>query len=235
MIHYDVRQNSDDWLMLRIGVPTASEFHKIVTPKTLKLSEQSATYMHYLLAEWIFNGPLDTPETDWMIRGRELEDEAVKSYAFEMDCEPEPAGFFMTDDGMAGASPDRIVPARNRLLEIKCPSPQVHVGYMLTRAVDEKYMTQLQGQLWVSGYAGVDIQSYCPGFPTVIIPVERDEKYVGVLSVAVRQFIDRLLEARAALQQQYGDFRPKPKPRVEDPLGITDEDIAAIYGKGAGS
>ena len=145
MIHHDVKQNSDRWHNLRLGIPTASEFHRIITPKTMKLSSQAEDYRDWLLAEWIYGAPLESPETSFMQRGSELEPEAVRSYEFERDCEVSEAGFFTTDDGMVGASPDRLVGSCG-LLEIKCPAPQTHVGYMMSRAVDEKYMTQLQGQ-----------------------------------------------------------------------------------------
>jgi hypothetical protein len=226
--YHNVAQNTDEWLMLRLGIPTASGFDQIITPKTLRPSESSKRYMAFLLAEWIFNGPLETPETPWMERGKELEDEAVRAYAFETECEPEPAGFFTTDDGRIGASPDRIVPARNRLLEIKCVKPEIHVGYMLN-GVDEKYMTQLQGQLWVCEYAAVDIQSYCPGFPTVVMSVFRNEDYIAKLSAAVRKFSDDLEAAKVTLQERYGDFRQKVTPKPAGEFGISDEDLAAIY------
>ena len=32
MIIHEVEQGSGDWLKLRLGIPTASEFDKIITP-----------------------------------------------------------------------------------------------------------------------------------------------------------------------------------------------------------
>ncbi len=228
MIRYDCKQGSDEWHRLRAGIPTASEFHKIITPKTRKLSKQAESYMNWLLAEWIFGMPLDNPETQWMQRGHDLEPQAVKSYEFERDCEVETVGFITTDDGMIGASPDRMV-GNDGLLEIKCPSPQIHVGYMLTRTVDEDYMTQLQGQLYVCERKWVDIQSYCPGLPTVIIRVERDVAYIAALANALREFVVKLWDGRVELERQYGEFRRNtPREEQVDPrFAIGDEDVEA--------
>jgi hypothetical protein len=50
---HNVDQGSPEWHALRCGVPTASEFSKILTPKTMKLSEQAPAYMYRLLGEWM--------------------------------------------------------------------------------------------------------------------------------------------------------------------------------------
>ena len=230
MIHHKVTQGTDAWLNLRAGIPTASSFHRIITPKTLKLSAQADDYMNWLLAEWILGMPIEGPQTEWMERGQQMEDEAVKFYALERDAEPKGAGFFTTDDGMIGASPDRLV-GEDGLLEIKCPAPQTHVAYMRGHGVDEKYVTQLQGQLWVSERAWVDIQSYAPGFPTVIVRVERDEQYIAALSKQVRIFADAMVQARVNLTQKFGDFKPVVRRRP-DALGISEADIDAIIAGG---
>ena len=167
-----------------------------------------------------------------MERGRLLEDEAVRSYCFEKECEVETVGFITTDDGMIGCSPDRVIAGWKRGLEIKCPSPQVHVGYMMRRTVDKDYWPQVQGQMLVGGFEGVDIQSYYPGLPSVIIPVERDEKYIALLEDALRDFVSLLLTAREFLTKEYGPFRRAEKPAEPEDgipgLGITDDDLDAL-------
>lgn len=232
MIVHDVEPLSEAWHRARLGIPTTSELKRIVTPGG-KLSAQSADYMHRLLAEWILDRPLDEDqiETKWMERGRNLEDEAVRSYEFETERKTETVGFITSDDGMIGCSPDRLIGSVG-LLEIKCPAPQTHVGYMLTRTVDKDYWPQIMGQLLIGEREWVDIQSYYPGFPTVIIRVERDEKYIALLDEALRGFVERLIAARAELESRYGPFiRKVAQPAVEDglaALGITDADVEGI-------
>ena len=238
MIRYDCAQRSEEWDRLRLGIPTSSEFHRIVKGGTeyvcqscgvvsptkrkkcadcgepvisreiLKPSTQAEAYMHRLLAEWYFGGPLEDPESQyksaWMERGQFLEDQAVKSYEFETGTETEKVGFLTTDDGMVGCSPDRLVVGDEGVLEIKCPSPAVHMGYMVKRSVDDDYWPQLQAQLWLSGRSWVDIESYCPPFPTVIIRVPRDEQYIGLLSVELAKFVHAMQQARTLIEKTYG-------------------------------
>jgi hypothetical protein len=222
-------QRSAEWFQRRLSIPTASEFSKILTP-TGKLSTQSAAYRHQLLAEWMTGAPLESFSSDWMDRGAELEEQAAKSYCFEMDSEIEKVGFVTTDDGMIGASPDGLI-GEDGVIELKCPSPGVHVGYLLTRNLDKEYKVQAQGLLYVTGRKFLDIQSFHPSFPTVIIRMERDEPYIALLDEALREFVAQLLAARADLESRYGPFLPAPKPSEPDgvgALGITDEDIEEL-------
>src|SRR5512142_2020977 len=56
---HDVAQRSPEWHALRLGKPTASEFHKIITPKTGKLSSQARKFACRLIAERLLSEPLD--------------------------------------------------------------------------------------------------------------------------------------------------------------------------------
>jgi hypothetical protein len=235
MIVHDVEQNSDTWEKLRCGIPTASEFKKIVTP-TGKLSKQADAYIDRLLAEWYYGGPLQDPEstfrTQWMDRGHDLEEQAVRSYEFETGNETEKVGFVTTDDGLVGCSPDRLI-GEQGILEIKCPKPENHMGYMRNRAVDADYWPQIQGQLSITGREWVDIVSYSDIFPPVTIRVERDEEYIGNLESALRDFVRKLLGARKQIIDQFGEpawmQEPAPPAEPEDGLNISDEDVAAIF------
>lgn len=224
MIVHGVRQGSLEWDRLRLGIPTASNFHRVLTSKTMKVSQQAVGYMHWLLAEWILGQPLESAETQWMQRGAALEDQAVRSYCFEQNREVKPVGFITTDDGRAGCSPDRFVLGpryeagqvvlchADGLLEIKCPSPQVHVGNMLRKEIDDDHKAQVQGQMWIVELDWVDVESYCPGLPTVIIRAHRDEKFIKALSEAVAAFNDTMFESRERLSKEYGPFVWEEKP-----------------------
>lgn len=189
MIRFDMEQGSVEWSLVRMGIPTASNFDRILTP-TGKPSAQAADYLRDLIAERMLGAPIDAPKTAWMQRGNELEGEAICFYEFERDVAIERVGFLMDDAGTRGASPDGMV-GDDGLVEIKCPSPSVHVGYLLGRGVDKAYFSQIQGQLLVSGRAWTDIVSYHPlvhRLPPAIVRVERDEDYIAKLSVALDEF-----------------------------------------------
>ena len=177
MILHPVVQGTEAWRTLRLGIPTASNFEKIITPKSGKPSAQAEGYMLDLLAELVLGHPLEKIKTDWMQRGNDLEAEAVDYYEFQTDSETTPVGFMTNEAGTVGASPDRIV-TPELLLECKCPSAGTHLGYVLGKSgVDAEYRVQLQGQLYISECKAVDIISYHPQMPHAIVRIERDEEF----------------------------------------------------------
>jgi hypothetical protein len=194
---YRMKQGSQEWQMARCGIPTGSNFEKILTP-TGKRSKQAEGYLRHLIAEMVMGLPLDSPKTSWMERGIEMEGEAVCYYEMMRDCAVDEIGFITNDAGTYGASPDRLI-GDDGLLEIKCPSPQVHVGYMLYSDVDADYRVQLMGQMLVAERDWTDICSYHPALPPVIVRVERDEPYIALLRESVEEFCDRLATERARL------------------------------------
>ncbi len=197
MIRLDCPQGSDEWIEARLGIPTSSQFHRIITPKTGKLSSQADGYAHELLAEELLGHPIDESASDFMARGTALEKSAVEFYEFQRDMNTQRVGVILRDDGLTGCSPDRLV-GDDGGLEIKCPSAKVHVSYMLGQDADT-YKCQVQGALWITGRAWWDWLSYNPELPPVLIRFERDEEFIAKLAAAVDQFIEYLYECRLKL------------------------------------
>jgi hypothetical protein len=238
MIFHDVEQNTPDWFRLRMAIPTASNFSRIITPAKgeLSKSETSDLYLCELLASWAMDRPITGPETDFMSQGHEMEDEAVAEYELkghETDC----GGFFTTDDGWVGCSPDRRVGA-DKLLEIKSHpgNPGIHVRFMMGAELDLKYRPQLQGALWVAERQSVDIISYHPELPPVILTVQRDEEYIGKIEYAMSGFVSRMLAARVNLDREFGieqrivELRKRREEQPDNPaLGVTMEDVGPIW------
>lgn len=195
----DVVQGTEAWLRARLGRPTASCFNKIVTPAKGKLSESSGLYMYQLLAEWMLGHSLGEDENQFMQRGSLMEQEAVAYYELQRGIETAAVGFITTDDGRAGCSPDRFV-GETGGLEIKCPSPAVHIGYLLN-ADPVQYRPQIQGALWITGRDWWDFLSYHPTIPSALLRFPRDEAYIALLGDAVTAFCDRLDEAKARLRE----------------------------------
>ena len=205
MIRLDVAQGTPDWLDARLGIPTASNMDRILTPKGLKPSASQRTYLHQLVAERIVGRTLDVnEETIWQGRGTELEAEAAAYYELTRGVTLETVGFCLRDDRRAGCSPDRLAGA-DGLVEIKCPSAVVHIGYLLDGPGDA-YRLQVQGQLWVTGRAWVDFLSFCPGLPEVLLRVERDSEALAALDEAVPDFCDRVDAAEVRVRELMGSM-----------------------------
>ncbi len=183
--------------------------------------------MHRLIAEWVIGVPIDDYQSEWMQRGKELEEQAVLAYEFQTSREAEKVGFVTTDDGFTGCSPDRFV-GSTRGLELKCPSPAVQVGYLLSKTVDEEYKPQVQGCLYICEREFWDVAAYCPGFPMSIIETGRDDAYIEKLAVALDTFNQYLQEAKSDWTKRFGEFGKAALPALEDHLGVSDADLDLI-------
>ena len=200
MRHIECAQGSLEWFRARAGIPTASEFDKILTPKTLRPSAQAEQYLHRLLAEWMTGQVFETETRVYaMDRGIELEAEALEFYELTTQEVTSPAGFCLSDEGTYGASPDRFAGA-DGLLEIKCPLASTHVGYLLRGEVPSEYLIQLQGQLLVTGRRWVDVLVYYPGLPPLLLRMEPDHEIREALIEALAGFCLRLEDGKRRLE-----------------------------------
>jgi len=205
--HFDLDQNSEAWELLRLGIPTASEFHRIITPEG-KASAQAEDYADRLIAEKILKRNVDFSMADsgWMQRGKELEQEAVCDYELMNDIETKPVGFVTTDDGLMGCSPDRLV-GDDGLLELKCPAPQTLIGVLIASRKNtieprrselkaiRKYYPQIQGQLYVTGRKWCDLSIYHPDLFRFHIRVYRDEVYLKIMEKLMNDFNEYIADS----------------------------------------
>ena len=219
MIRHNCQQGSDVWLELRRGKPTASVLDQIITLGG-KLSKSADKLMYKLAAERILGYSLENFTSGAMEAGREREPEAADYYAFEHEVELEEVGICFSDDGRVGASPDRLIPGGG-LLEIKCPMPHTHVGYLLNGSgISTDYKVQIQAQIWICEADWLDSLSYCPPLPRSLVRVDRDDVFISIMEGAVRDFCDALDEAEHKLRRMsdpaWREPVPEPKPKVEE-------------------
>ena len=198
-LYIDVEQGSQSWLLERAGVPSASCFDKIVTSKGAP-SKQAQKYLYSLAGEKLLGAPTESYQNDAMIRGQELEAEARNYYEFISDKEVKQVGFCYYDkDKRYGSSPDGVIDDDGGL-EIKCPSLPVHVEYLDKGKLPTDYTQQVQGNMLVTGRSYWMFMSYYPSLPPLIIRVERDEKFIGLLKGALDKFCVELEETYKRLK-----------------------------------
>lgn len=192
MKFYDVQQGSAKWYALRIGRPTASNFHRIVTPKG-EPSRQALAYMYRLVAERMLNETLDDDISfvKYVRDGKEREPQAVALFDFLNEIRLEPGGFCTTDDGRLGASPDRLLKGMMEAVEVKCPAPQTQTKYLLD-GPDDDYRAQVQGHMLVGGFQAVHFFTYHPQMPPYHKITLPDRHYMTALQSALNAFCDAL-------------------------------------------
>lgn len=186
------QQQTPEWYQVRCGIPSASNFEKIITTKG-EPSKQAQKYMYKLAGEKVCGIAEESYQNGAMLRGVELEAEAREFYELINDVKVEQVGFCMTDDETIGCSPDGLV-GDDGLIEIKCPSMAVHVEYMINDKLPADYFQQVQGGLFVTGRKWSDFVSYYPGIKPFIIRVERDEDFISSLDNQLKQFCEGLNE-----------------------------------------
>ena len=221
MITLNVEQGSAAWLAVRRGIPTASQFDKLITAKKLQPSEQAPKYRNLLLAEWLLGANLDEDASQFMERGSALEEGAFDFYEMRQDVDVERVGFVLRDDRRTGCSPDGLVGADGGL-ELKCPSPQVHLGYLLD-GMGDAYKAQVQGCLLICEREWWDWLSYHPTLPPVLVRCYRDEPFLKALSGILNAFCDHLAAMREELKRR--GFEPAGS--VED-LALIEQLVGGV-------
>ena len=193
----DCEQGSETWLMARIGVATASNFHRILTSKTLKPSAQARGYLAQTVAEWALQRPLEDESSLYMNRGSQSETSALAKYELLRDVEVERVGFIVNDEGTIGCSPDGLI-GNEGDLELKAPNAKTHVDYLLNGPPDD-YNLQMMGRLWITGRRWTDFMSWHPTLPPVLVRYARDETFIAALAREVTAFVARVAEAKALI------------------------------------
>src|SRR5438132_13532634 len=91
-IFHEVAQYSEKYDRLKIGIPTSSNFHKIITPQG-KPSKQWRQYACVLIAERILQHRIEFCNSPAMERGLIVEAEAADWYEFDQDVTVQRIGF----------------------------------------------------------------------------------------------------------------------------------------------
>jgi predicted phage-related endonuclease len=190
MIVLNCVQRSPEWYAARLGVPSASNFDKIVTSKG-ECSKQWRKYLYQLAGEKACGIAEESYQSAAMTRGAEMEAEAKMFYELSTSQTVQEVGFCLSDCGRYGASPDGLV-GEDGLIEIKCPTLSVHVEYLLGKKIPTDYVQQTQGQLLVTGREWIDFISYYPGVRPLIVRVRRDEDFIKSLESALVNFCESL-------------------------------------------
>jgi hypothetical protein len=186
-------QGSSEWLISRSGIPTASEFDSLVTPRFEPRKGQTPeSYLATKLAERWLGGPLPAVGS-WgdMEQGKIREEDARPWYELEYSVAVKTVGFVTTDDGKVGCSPDGLI-GEDGGLEIKCPAPHTHVKYLLANEVPDEYLAQVHGSMFVTGRPWWRFMSFRPKFPALVIQVNRDEAIQERLAEVLGLFTDKL-------------------------------------------
>lgn len=163
MMFVDVQQNTDEWMALRVGKPTASNFGCFMANEGKAFGDPAKRYALQIALEQATGKKSEFSfSNDHMERGHEQEPVARMLYEEERFCTVGNGGFF--DCGTHGDSPDGLV-GGDGVIEIKSVIAPTHYATLTRGSYDPAYKWQLIGHLDCTGREWVDFISYCADFP----------------------------------------------------------------------
>lgn len=187
--HHDHEQGSDAWLAARKGCITGSRFKDC--REKLKNGSPAKSCIAYAMdtARERIGGTAPAKFQNAAMRtGKEQEPLARLAYERHTGNLVEEVGFFTTEDGLFGLSPDGLIDA-DGVLEIKA---MVSSETLFTAVVEgdiSAYLDQCLGYLWLLGRKWVDLVLWCPDFKHMVIHrIERDESAIEALEADLLEF-----------------------------------------------
>lgn len=195
-------QRSEAWFAARLGIATASCFSSILATIKSGESAERRNYRARLVVERLTGKSISTFTTAAMQQGVDREPLARAAYESRTGTFVDEVGFVRHDTLEAGCSPDGLIDA-DGCLEIKAPELAAHLEYLRLKAEPPKYTAQIQGQLWLAERDWCDFVSFNPDFPPhlqlIVRRIQRDEKYIAGLALAVELFMSEVREETAAV------------------------------------
>ena len=199
--HRNITQGTEEWLMLRCGVITASEIKTILTPSGKPANNDKARAYIWQKASERITGFLEPVfETRDMLRGHD--DEGFAKHEYSRHFEPVSDCGFITQQFIGGItigySPDGLV-GNTGLIECKSRKPKFQIetllNYQQSKEIPSEFMAQIQTGLMVTGREWCDFISYCGGLPMITIRVFPHRAYQA-----------RILDAVYEAEQQIKDI-----------------------------
>lgn len=198
VIHDRVYQHSPEWYALRCGILTASTVCKVMTAKTLKLTQTKAgvhdsDLLYELLSQRVTKHvDENTYQSVHMMRGAEDEIDARNKYEAAYG-EVKQVGFVTNDEyGFTlGYSPDGLV-GDDGQIEAKSRMDKFQIETILRDEVPEEYMLQIQTGLLVTKRKWCDFISYCGGLYMFTKRVFPNVEMMAAIVTAGRAFEARI-------------------------------------------
>lgn len=216
-------QLSGEWWTVRRGIPTASDFDKIMTAKDGTLSKSVDKYIASLIADVVNLSPnyfttKGRPVTPAMQHGTDSEPKARRFLQFDMMLDIREVGFCMTDDFRFGSSPDGLIGLQlsgeptgefhgepyydatcEGVVELKCPDLDTQIYCLMKGESPTEKPQQNAGHLIVTGAKYVLFMSYAAGAAPFIKRTEPDA-YTTKMANALELFWESYQKTLRRLQ-----------------------------------
>jgi putative phage-type endonuclease len=192
-----MEQRTEEWFAARLGKVTASRVADVLAKIKSGESASRKNYKMELVVQRLTGKAGESFTNAAMEWGTEQEPFARMAYEAH-------TGTFVKEEGFVdhptiegfGCSPDGIV--GEGLIEIKCPNTANHIETVLENKAPSKYIPQMQCQMACTGAKWCDFVSFDPRVPDdlqlFVVRVERDQEYIDLMEVEVKQFLSEVLD-----------------------------------------
>ena len=193
-------QHSLDWYRARLGKFTGSQVGRLMKSgrgKDEYFGKDAISYITEVVAERMLNPSVvmmdelfeeyllqTTASSKTLAWGNDQEMNAKALYAKLRKVKITSCGAVELSKWFA-SSPDGLVLENNGCVEVKCPTPKVHVEYMVNvhnaedlKKVKPEYYWQCVAHMAVTGAEWCDWMSYCPfnKRPLHVVRIDRDQE-----------------------------------------------------------
>ena len=201
MIHRQHEQGSPEWLAARRGVVTGSRFKDARDKlKGGQPSKACIAYAHDLARERCGGTAPGKFQNAAMRTGTEQEPLARSAYESRTGNLVEEVGFFTTEDGLFGLSPDGLIDD-DGVLEIKTMVSSDTLFTAVAEGDVSAYTDQCLGYLWLLGRQWVDLVLWIPDLHHMAITrIHRDEDAIEALESDLIAFADLVKQNEATLR-----------------------------------
>ena len=201
MIHHQHKQGSPEWLAARRGVVTGSRFKDARDKlKGGQPSKACIAYAHDLARERCGGTAPSKFQNAAMRTGTEQEPLARSAYESRTGNLVEEVGFFTTEDGLFGLSPDGLIDD-DGVLEIKTMVSSDTLFTAVAEGDVSAYTDQCLGYLWLLGRQWVDLVLWIPDLHHMAITrIHRDEDAIEALESDLIAFADIVKQNEATLR-----------------------------------
>ena len=181
-IYDNINQGTSEWLSLRAGKFTGSDFHSL-----LGNSETKKKILYKKAIERLTNTILDEDNitSKDIERGKEEEKNARLLYEMETNQEVQQIGFAELDEWV-GCSPDGLT-SDNGIIEIKCPKDVIFAQQVITDNIKPEYITQMQFNMYVLNKEYCDYVMYNRDFKLFIKRIARDNDYIEKIKESIEE------------------------------------------------
>lgn len=205
IIEHQVEQGTPEWLELRKGAITGSRFCD--ARDKLKSGAPSKACINYArdVARERCGGSVPPVFQNAAMRtGKEQEPIARSMYEARTGNLVEEVGFFTTNDGLFGLSPDGRI-GTDGILEIKTMVSSDTLFTAVAEGDFSAYIDQCNGYMWLLGAKWVDLVLWAPDLNHLVVHrIERDEEEIAALEKDMMAFSKLVAQYERTLRSVLG-------------------------------